>query len=336
MKTLIALLSLFTFNYVAAESISLDKLGALYLDFQSIKQVSGFDLKPVPAQVSYLPGAAYQIMAPFRPQQIDLLVSAGSVVNKDQRLLRLSGSEVHHFQSQYQSQKTLYDLANQRYQNNLKLMRNKQISASQWQQIVTEYHQQNMALAHFRHFNELVEITDRDDQIYLKAPQAGIFLPPDNFDRSESLYLGEILATDGLRLTLSVPALTALSVTSVSTPLCALTIDRVAQNSDGYFVKIWSVPITPDCRLLLGQQIKAVPHLKNQAYQIPKSSLFDFQGQTQILIKQNNVLTTHAVSVIHGDQDHYYLTADQALSGLAVLTDSVAAVKGMLMGMGGE
>jgi hypothetical protein len=336
MKTLIALVSLLTFNISAAESISLDKLGALNLDYQNIKQVSGFDLKPVPAQVSYLPGAAYQITAPFRPQQIDLLVSAGSEVTQDQRLLRLSGSEVHHFQSQYQSQKALYDLASQRYQNNLELMKNKQISASQWQQIVIEYQQQKMALAHFRHFNELVETTNSDDQIYLKAPQAGVYLPPANFDQSESLYLGEILATDALRLKFSLPTLTAISVSSVSSPLCELTVDRVEQDSDGYFVKIWSEPLKSECQLLPGQQIKAIPHYQNQAYQVPKSSLFDFQGQTQILVKENSVLTTRVVSVINGDKDHYFLKADKELSGLAVLTDSVAAVKGILLGMGGE
>jgi hypothetical protein len=336
MKTLIALVSLLTFNISAAESISLDKLGALNLDYQNIKQVSGFDLKPVPAQVSYLPGAAYQITAPFRPQQIDLLVAAGSEVKQDQALLRLSGSEVHHFQSQYQSQKTLYDIANQRYQNNLKLMKNKQISASQWQQIVTEYHQQNMALADFRHFYELLETTDRDDQIYLKAPQDGIYFPPTNFEQFESLYLGEILPTDSLRIELSLPALTALQVTSISTGLCELSVEQVARESDGYFVKIWSEPIKTDCQILPGQEINVTPHYQNKVFQVPRTSLFDYQGQTQIMIKENTNLNTQVVTVIHGNQDYYYLKSDKELSGISVLTDSVAAVKGILLGMGGE
>ncbi len=336
MKTLIALLSLLSFSDLAAESIALDKLGALNLDFQPIKEVSGFDLKPVPAQVSYLPGAAYQITAPFRPQQIDVLVSAGSAVAQGQRLLRLSGSEVHHFQSQYQSQKALFDVASERYQNNLKLMKNNQISAGQWQQIVTEYQQQNMALAHFRHFNEWVETTNRDDQIYLKAPQAGIYLPPDAFGQSENLYLGEVLAAEGIRLQLRLSALTALQVTSISTDLCVLAVDRVAQNSDGYFVELWTEALKPECQLLPGQQLKVMPHYQNQAYQAPKDSVFDYQGQMHILVKQNNQINARPVTVIHGDQKYYYFKSAEDLSGLLVLSDSVAAVKGMLLGMGGE
>jgi len=336
MKIFIALVSLLTFNTLAAESVSLEKLGALNLKFQSIEQVSGFDLKPVPAQVGYLPGAGYQITAPFRPQQLDVLVPAGSEVSKDQRLIRLSGSEVHHFQSQYASQKALYNLAYKRYQNNLTLMNNNQISASQWQQIVTEYHQQNMALAHFRHFYELLETTDSDDQIYLKAPKAGFYLPPANFDQSENLYLGQILASNGLRLQLSLPSATALQVNLLTTSRCQLMVDQVAHDSDGFFVKIWSEPINNKCRLLPGQQINAIPHYQNKAFQVPKNSLFDFHGQSQILIKQGNSLTTQEVSVIQGDQDHYYLNADIDLNGLPVLIHSVAAVKGLLLGMGGE
>lgn len=336
MKIFFALLSVLTINNLSAESVSLDKLGALSLDFQAIKQVQGFDLKPVPAQVSYLPGAGYQMTAPFRPQQIDVLVSAGSEVDKDQRLLRLSGSEVHHFQSQYASQKALYDLAYKRYQNNLSLMQNKQISASQWQEIVTGYHQQNMALAHFRHFYQLLETPVDDDEVFVKAPKAGIYLPPANFDQSDNLYLGQILARDALRLQFSLPTRTALNVTSVKTDLCELTVDQVAHDSDGFFVNIWSEPIKTACQLLPGQHIQAKPHYQKQAYQVPKSSLFDFQGQSQILIKQDNMLTTQVVSVIHGGHDFYYLHAERDLTGLPLLIHSVAAIKGLLLGMGGE
>ncbi len=336
MKIIITLFSLLSFNNLSAESVTLDKLGALPLDFQAIKQVAGFDLKPVPAQVSYLPGSGYQITAPFRPQRLELLVPAGSEVSKDQRLLRLSGSEVHHFHSQYESQKTLYELAYKRYQNNLTLMQNKQISAGQWQQIVTEYHQQNMEIAHFRHFYELLETTDEDDQVYIKAPQAGIYLPPASFDQSENLYLGQILATDALRLQLSLPTQTALNVILITTDSCELAVDQVAHDSDGFFVKLWSEPIKGECHLLPGQHIQARPHYQKSAYQVPKSSLFDFQGESQILIKQDNTLTTQVVSVIHGDQDYYYLNVDQDLTGLPLLIHSVAAVKGLLMGMGGE
>ena len=85
-----------------------------------------------------------------------------------------------------------------------------------------------------------------------------------------------------------------------------------------------------------GKQVKAKPHFQNKAYQVPKNSLFDYQGQAQILIKQGNRLITQKVSVIHGDQDHYYLDTDIDLTGLSVLVHSVAAVKGILLGMGGE
>lgn len=336
MKNIIVLLSLLASNNLAAESISLDKLGALPLTFQAIEQVSGFALKPVPAQVSFLPGAGYQITAPFRPQQLDVLVPAGSEVSKDQRLMRLSGSEVHHFQSQYESQKALYELAFKRYQNNLTLMKNKQISAGQWQEIMTEYHQQNMALAHFHHFYQLLEPPVDDDQIFIKSPKAGIYLPPANFDQSENLFLGQIVAKDALRLQLNVPTLTALNVSTITTDLCELSVDQVAQDSDGFFVKIWSEPLKSECRLLPGQHIQAKPHYQKQAYQVPKSSLFDFQGQSQILIKKDQMLTTQVVSVIHGDHDFYYLSAEDDLSGLTLLTHSVAAIKGMLLGMGGE
>jgi len=320
----------------AQMSLDMSDLGKLTANFTAIEKVEEVTLQPIQATVTHKIGEAFQLVAPFEAQRHEFLVNNGELVETGQKLLLLSGSEVHHFMEQFEAAKALFNLADSRYKKNKKMFQQKSISNDKWQVIAKNYFDAKIEYGHYRHFNELVHLTKSEDEIIIKSPLAGYFFyPKSNSIDSGELKLGQVLQKKSLRLQAFIGADIAPLLHSLTTENCSIAIDEISQVSQGYYLKAWSKPLVDECKLGFGQTLRVTPHLKTNAFVVPKSSVFTIDRIAYVLIHKQQKLIAQAVSIIESNHENYYIQSD-GIDGYQVLSSSVAAVQGMLMGLGGE
>lgn len=321
----------------AQESLKIEDLGQLNLKYSSVVQVDSLALRPIKALVTHKTGEAFQLVAPFEPQRHEFLVKNGEQVKQGTAVMSLSGSEVHHFMEQFESAKALYNLSKSRYDLNKKLFKQKSISNDKWLTISQTYFENKIEYGHYRHFNELIHSIKSEDEIIIKSPLDGYFFYPDSESISAGeLKLGQVLPINSLRVQAYIGVDDAKKLESFETQNCKIEIDEVSQVSEGYFLKAWSKPITKDCQLNFGQAIRIVPHLATSAFRVPKSSVFNIDRASYILLKQGQNLQPVAVDIMDSNDKVYFVDSATDLHNKQVLSTSVAAVQGILMGLGGE
>jgi len=76
--------------------------------------------------------------------------------------------------------------------------------------------------------------------------------------------------------------------------------------------------------------------LATSAFKVPKSSVFNIDRAAYILIKQGSNLQAVAVELMDSNDKVYFVDSTSDLHNKQVLSTSVAAVQGILMGLGGE
>ncbi len=337
-KTLI--LSTFTTFCIfakAQETLNIADLGQLNLHYTNIKHVESVALQPIKATVTHKTGEAYQMVAPFEPQRHEFLVGNGEYVESGKAVMLLSGSEVHHFLEQFESAKALFNLAKNRYELNKKLFKQKSISNDKWLSISQSYFENKIEYGHFRHFNELIHSIKSEDEIVIKAPLDGYFFYPDleSINASE-LKLGQVLPKESLRVKTYINIDEATKIKNLETIHCLIKVDEVSQVAEGLFLKTWSNTITDECQLSFGQVISVIPHLSTDAYQVPKSSVFTIDRSYYVLVKKGTQLKVTPISLIEASNTFYYIESATDLNNQEVLSTSVSAVQGVLMGLGGE
>lgn len=321
----------------AQERVAISDLGQLHLSYTAVKQVDDMALRSVQAQVSHKTGEAFQLVAPFKPQRHEFLVNNGALVEAGQSVMLLSGSEVHHFMEQFEAAQSMYDLAKKRHDTNQKLFDQKSISNETWLSIAEQYFATKIEYGHFRHFNELVHSIKSEDEIIIKSPLDGYFIYPDTGSiLAGELKLGQVLPVNSLRLQAYISVDEANTVKYFETGVCRVAIDEVSQVSEGYFQQLWSEPLPIECQLFFGQNIGVIPHQAIRAYQVPKSSVFSIERESYVLVKQQQELLVTAINIINSNAGFYYVEATTDMQGATVLSSSVAAVQGVLMGFGGE
>ncbi|HCA77850.1 MAG TPA: hypothetical protein DEP33_15265, partial [Alteromonas sp.] len=145
------------------QRISLESLGRLSLNFAAPQIVPAVPTPAVSGEVSYLPGNGYQLVLPFRVLQQQYLVAPQASVAANTPLVKLTGSEVHHFYEMLKAQKEIYRHAEQRYQQNLPLFNNKSINQQTWQAITDHYFASKLELGHLEHAEELLQRSADED-----------------------------------------------------------------------------------------------------------------------------------------------------------------------------
>ncbi len=336
-KHILFLLSASTLSLNAQELLKIEDLGQLNLKYSSVVQVDSLALRPIKALVSHKTGEAFQLVASFEPQRHEFLVNNGQIVEQGTAVMSLSGSEVHHFMEQFESAKSLYNLAKSRYDLNKKLFKQKSISNDKWLTISQNYFEKKIEYGHYRHFNELIHSVKSEDEIIIKSPLDGYFFYPDSDSISAGeLKLGQVLPLNSLRIQAYIGLDDAKKLKSFETQNCIIAIDEISQISEGYFLKAWSKPINQDCQLSFGQAIRVIPHLATSAFKVPKSSVFTIDRAAYILLKQGQNLQAVAVDIMDSNDKVYFVDSPTDLHNKEVLSSSVAAVQGILMGLGGE
>ncbi|MFQ6372293.1 membrane fusion-like protein [Shewanella sp. YIC-542] len=323
----------------AANELAVAELGNLALAYSPVTTVQQLPASPVPATVAAETGNTFFLNAPEMIQQRHWLVADGAQVTQGQPLILLQGAGVHHFHMQFDAAKAAFSLAQQRYEHNRKLRANGTIGADAWRQISQQYYSAKLQFEHMQHFIKLLRDTPtaQGDAAQLLAPIAGILRYG---DKREPLNDGDLLLgvtpLDDIRLHVRLPLTLAATTTAVDTGKCQLTLSRRDNYAQGGFVTAWSEPVTPACQLMLGQQLQVTPLQQATALKVPKQSVYSWGTGRQVLRLSGEKLLPTDVTIVGVEAEHYLLQPQSELQNSQVLSESVAAAKGMLLGLGGE
>lgn len=322
-----------------AQTVEVSALGALELDFKTVISVEDYPGQAAAAEVTYRKGEAFNVPSPGRVQQIEYLVVPGATVVQGQPFAVLRGPEMHHFEMSYESSKALAAGAERRFNSNKALYARKSISESRWLEISEQYYALMLEYEHMRHFFEWVVSGDDDpDALTLAAPLAGLI----DYSSSDSgVEEGDSIAlfvpSQAVRLELALPNAIGADVASIRAGDCELAIERVSAMTDGFFVLAWTQALPDTCRLMLGQQLLATPMVSaSDAYQVPRSAVFQLERESYVLIRAGDSLLAAVVTLLGAEGDDYLLRAATPLADAEVLISSVSAVQGILLGLGGE
>lgn len=336
---LTALLLLSQAGQAAELTVELAALGSLELAFKKALPEQDYPGQPVAAQVTFRRGEAFNVLSPGRVQQIEYLVEPGATVQQGQPFAVLRGPEMHHFEMSYLSSQALAEGAQRRFKSNKSLFERKAISETQWLEISEQYYALSLEYEHMRHFFELVIGGDDDpDALTLAAPLAGLIdYGWANGGVGEGDSIALFVPLRAVRLQVALPNAIGSEVSALRAGNCLLTIERVSAMTDGFFLQAWTHSLPSSCHLMLGQQLLATPMVRAAgAYRVPRSAVFQLQGESYILLRRGDSLAAVTVTLLGSDAGDYLLRAATPLADAQVLVSSVSAVQGVLLGFGGE
>ena len=320
----------------ASNSVSLDKLGELTLSYSSVNAISAIEKPASTGMVKVLPGSPLRIISPMSPQKIDYLVAHGESVTQHQRIAVLSGSEVHHFRDNLAAKTALLEIATSRFNKNRELVSVNAIPQDKWLNIAQQYYDAQLTWGHLNHFAEMFEPHADDDMGYLLAPTEGVFMLPEQAPTDAETQLGSVVSANDIRLSTLVNALDSDFVDAVNTDSCSVNIERVEEINHRFFVRVWSAPLPKGCALQLGAHVNTRVQLSVSALTVPADSVFYLQGQASIFVRRANVLEAIPITLIgNADKDSAVFKAPSLSNGDEVLTSSISAVQGILLGLGG-
>lgn len=321
-----------------AESLAISALGNLDLSYTQPQRVASYEGSPLPAQVEILPGNDYWISTPENIQQVHFLVGQGQRVSKGQAIVKLTGPEVFHYLAQVEAAASLYQLAKSRYERNKPLLANGSISAEKWREISQDYFTTHLEYEHMQHFMERVHSTDAaTDSLVVAAPVDGIVkLNAISGPYMAGDLLFSLVPNNSIRVKVNVPTGQSHSLSAININQCHIAIESLSAIAEGAFVTAWSSAVPQECNLLLGQQMTVVPEYQKAVYLLPKNSVFSWEQDSQVFTLSDNQLNALTVDILGSTPEQYIVASDQDLSQLQVLSQSVAAVKGIMLGLGGE
>ena len=336
-RRVLVLFSLVLTGYTHANnSVPLNSLGKLSLSYSSINALSTMEKPVSTGMVKVLPGSPLRIISPMNPQKIDYLVAHGESVTHNQRIALLSGSEVHHFRDNLAAKKALFDLTKSRFDKNRELASVNGITQEKWLNIAQQYYNAQLAWGHLDHFAEMFEPHEDDDMGYLLAPSKGVFLLPEQASADTETQLGAIVSPNDIRLTTLVNASEKEWVEAINTGSCSVNVEKVEDINHRFFVRVWSSLLPEDCALQLGAQVNARVQLSVSALTVSADSVFYLHGQASIFVRRANALEAVPITLIgNADNENAVFTAEGLTKNDEVLTSSISAVQGILLGLGG-
>lgn len=325
-------------NFSLAQTIPLDQLSRLDARFQTITSVSSVQGQQITATVSYQRGDAFTLLAPRTVQQLDYLIANGAAVKKQQAIAKMGGPELHHFLLEYRSNRDLMRDAKRRFDSNKALYKKNAISARQWKEISEAYYQSYLEHEHMQHFYQLVLSEDEQlDQITIAAPiNSRIEFSTTRQYVEEGAPIASFIPDEAIRLKASVPFKYQDSLSKLSVGSCQLKVDEISAVAEGFFVEAWTEPLNEHCPYLLGQTLLATPLLTIDAYQVPKSAVFRWSQRDAVFIRASDQLKLVYVELIGEHKGDYIVKSEQVQQDVQVLSSSISAVQGILLGLGDE
>ena len=106
--------------------------------------------------------------------------------------------------------------------------------------------------------------------------------------------------------------------------------------SGWFFVEGWSAPLDDNCSYLPGQRLMMTPLYQFTGYRVPRSAVFQWEGVSTVLLRSGQQLKTVEVELLSSNSRYYAVASPDDISGGEILSTSVSAVQGVLMGLGSE
>jgi len=337
-KTLTLIVLIFITNSLIAENVQISELGKFKLEYTTATKTDVMRGSQLIATVAEQVGMAFVLSTPTNIQQIDYILNSGDLIKKGQPFAILRGPEVHHFISEFKVFQKLLELTEKRLNRNKKLFRKKLIDEEKWLTISKNYYETMLEFEHMHHFYDLIiSINESDDSIIIKAPLAGVFTIPINQSHfSEGDVIASFVPEKSIKLKLQLPSNLVSNISYIESNLCKLNVTKKNRIASGAFVEVWTESLTDECPLLLGQQIMVYPFFEEHAFLVPKTAVFSINGKDKIFVKAKSELKPIDISLLTSIDKNYLLSSQVDLTNAQILSSSVSAVQGILMGLGEE
>lgn len=286
--------------------------------------------------------------------QVDaVLAKSGQRVRKGQPLLRLSGQALLNFAIELELAVEHEKAARERIRRNESRYAQGDITRATWLEWQHEVHQTQMAARMRMQQQQLLQswlATPTAQGYEIAAPMDAVLVWPHEFQRgdmlSENSTVLQLLPSSDLQLELTLPLQQGQAV-AVQVGDCRLPLTMPAAQSEGQRqmfrtdalnLASLSAACQQEPRLtsrLLGQRISVVPLYTQTALKLPLSSLVQHDAGDAVLVNPQQPQLV-PVRVLARDEAFIYIEPTAQLQGQAVAQGDVAALKGVLAGLGGE
>lgn len=344
-KPLVGLLT--TITLVAAiaraeeDSLPLSALGDLKIDFSPSESVDTVQGPRVRGEVRFRAGEAYTVALPMSAQRIEFLVASGHTLAQGEPVARLSGPEVHHWLTETAALENQLDAAAARHDSNQPLFLSGALSAAAWADIQQRYYDLRLQHEHRQHVLDYAVVQGNVAQhepevaMLLIAPESGVV----TFDarqqsRLPDSVLFDVVPTHALRLMVELPRHLATKLRRLRLDSCESPVEIIESSTIGFLATAWSGGLDADCGLSLGSIVSTTPVYQGDGYLVPKKAIFQWHSSPHVFIRRQDRILSTAVEII-GDQSDGFIVKQALLADNAlVLTESVSAAKGLLLGLG--
>lgn len=316
-------------------SVAKQQLGNLLQDTTPVTAISDYAGQSVKATVTSLPGHASTIISPMNVRKTTFLKPNGSVLESGDSFVALSGPEVHHYYVEYTLKKALFEQNTLLYENNKKLFLKKALSEQTWLEVSKTYIDFKLMFEEFSHFFELVErFDDKTESLILKSPLQGRLSYQNAFNISINDLIASIVPLQSVRIVAKVPLSQIQTPSFLAIGECQLAVEFSEQVATGYLRQLWSEPLTDKCPLVLNQSLSVSPEYSLNGFLVSKSSVFSLHGVHYVFIEKADTYTAVSVELISAQQSEYVVTSKGLSNKMKVLSTSVSAAQGILMGIG--
>jgi len=323
-------------------SIAIDELGSLEIAFEKASTVDRVPGPATWAEVSHRRGAAFSIPAPRRIGQADYLIVPGQRVVDGQPIVRLSGPEIEHWQLEFESIRSRFLQADDRYRRNQPLFESNALAESVWTEISDQWHALRLEYEHMSHFAEQIDEANSEDGLLLIAPfDAFAVYETTASTLAQDEMIASFIPIEALRLRTRTSAVNRSRLLAIRAGACELAIEEIGERATGFLIDVWSEALEGRCDLLPGQTLSIVPLYRassdgQTAVRVPASALLNWDHSHFLLVRRDDRLYPEAVEVLGADGSTLLVLGPASLAGKEILARSVSAVQGILMGLGGE
>lgn len=319
-----------------AQEVPLTALGDLDIAYSSVQATDRIPGAPLRGVIRARAGDAYRMQLPRAAQRAVFQITSGTAVEAGEAVVRLEGPEIHHWLLEYNAIEDRYDSARARYEANRGLYEDGALPAERWAAIQDRYYELGLEYEHMQHFGDLV-VGDAaaEDALLLGSPRAGIAV----FDSRISTFpegaeVFRVMEANTLRLQVEAPAAHSDGLHSLRVDDCTLAVDIVDRSARNFFFAAWSEPLSDACSWPPGTILSARPLYARDALIVPRTALFQWQQSPHVFLRDGDQLRATPVEPVADVAGGYAIAASEALAGREVLSASVSAVQGILLGLG--
>lgn len=311
-------------------------MGDFTVNFTSVTVAKNVQGSRIIGRVTTKPGSIYKVNFPFDIQQIKFAVNNGQLIKQGDKVGEVSGFDFHHFLDELEAAKNIFITSEKHYLATKASAESHTLKSTQWLDITKNYNEAKLAYEHFSHLKELIHI-DEQERFWVLSPTDGMIYLDENSDHLDANNpLFEVIPVNGLYIKTSISEQHTGQLFSLLTEngACELDILSIEPLVKDYRQAVWSTPFTSACNLILGQKVSLKPTYSIAGFVVPKQSVFEWENQDYVAIKQDNRLLLTQVSIVGKQNNDLIVTSEVLTPSSTVLSSSVSIAQGLFMGLG--